>query len=430
MMAGSYLDISEAEGVFRVPRRAFTDGAVFEDERDRVFDHSWLYLGHASELQKPGDFVSRTVAGRALIFSRDREGAFHALHNACPHRGAAVCREAKGNAKSFQCLYHGWIFGTDGRNRDLPGKESYPPDFVEKGHADLPRVRRFENYGDFWFVSFDERIEPLRQYLGNAASYLDCVADQSASGMTVVGGTQEYQIRANWKLLVENSYDGYHAVTTHATYLDYLKNTNGGLAAVPLAGTGHDLGKGHGVVEYKAPWGRPIAQWIPMWGEDGKQELNAIRAELDGRVGPERGERIATFNRNIGIFPNLVVNDIMAITVRTFYPVAPDLIEVRAWALAPIGESSWARKYRLSNFLEFLGPGGFATPDDIEALEQCQRGFSNAREVPWSDISKGMLLAEPSYDDEVHIRSFWREWDRRMTSDAPAAAMAFAEAAE
>lgn len=429
-MTATHLDVREGDGVFRVPRRAFTDPAVFEEERARIFDHAWLYLGHASELPKPGDFVSRTVAGRSLIFSRDRQGAVHALHNSCPHRGASVCREAKGNAKSFQCLYHGWIFGTDGKNKDLPGRDSYPADFVENGHADLVHVARSENYGDFWFVSFDADIQPLADYLGNARGYLDCVADQSASGMTVVGGTQEYQIRANWKLLVENSYDGYHAVSTHATYLDYLRNSNGSLTAVALTGIGHDLGNGHGVVEYKAPWGRPIAQWIPMWGENGKAEIAGIRAELDARVGPERAGRIAEFNRNIGVFPNLVVNDIMAITVRTFYPVAPDLIEVRAWALAPVGESEWARKYRLSNFLEFLGPGGFATPDDIEALEQCQRGFSNAREVPWSDISKGMGKATPSYDDEVHIRSFWKEWDRRMTDQPEAAALTFAEAAE
>lgn len=425
-VAQTYLDVREREGVFRIPRRAFVDREIFEAERERIFDHSWLYLGHGSELARPGDFVTRTVAGRSLIFSRDRDGGYHALYNSCPHRGATVCREAKGNAKSFQCLYHGWIFGTDGKSRDVPGKDAYPDDFVASGRADLPPVQRLESYKDFWFVSFDSGIEPLEIYLGAAKPYLDAVADQSPTGMMVLGGTQEYQIRANWKLLVENSYDGYHAVCTHSTYLDYLKNTNGSLTAVALSGRGFDLGRGHGVVQYKAPWGRPIAQWIPMWGEQGKEELAHTREEIVGRVGPERAEQMADYNRNLGIFPNFVLNDVMAITIRSFYPVAPDLIEVRAWALAPRDESAWARKYRLNNFLEFLGPGGFATPDDIEALEQCQRGFANRREAPWSDISRGMSRPEPSYDDEVHIRSFWKEWDRRMTADP----VAMAEAAE
>jgi p-cumate 2,3-dioxygenase alpha subunit len=406
---------------FRVPRSAYVDQAVFEHERDLVFDRSWLYLGHSSELVKSGDYVTRMVAGRQLIFCRDREGGFRAFLNSCPHRGATVCRERQGNTKSFQCLYHGWVFGTDGQNKDLPGRDSYPTGFVESGRANLSAVPRLSEYRGFYFVSFDQGIVDLDTYLGDARPFLDAVCDQSADGMVIVGGTQEYAIRANWKLLVENSYDGYHAINTHSTYLDYLRNTNGGLTNVRLDGRGYDLGGGHGAVEYQAPWGRPVAQWIPMWGEDGRAEIDRIRAELSARVGEARATRIADYNRNLGIFPNLVVNDIMAITVRTFYPTAPDQIQVNAWALAPREESSRARRYRLHNFLEFLGPGGFATPDDIEALEQCQRGFQNLREMPWSDISKGLGRDTPSYDDETHIRAFWTEWAARMTPLAEAA---------
>jgi p-cumate 2,3-dioxygenase alpha subunit len=88
---------------------------------------------------------------------------------------------------------------------------------------------------------------------------------------------------------------------------------------------------------------------------------------------------------------------------------------VSAWALAPKEETDWARKYRLFNFLEFLGPGGFATPDDVEALEQCQRGFRNATEAQWNDISKGMGKAQPAMDDEIQMRAFWTEWNSRLT---------------
>ena len=115
------------------------------------------------------------------------------------------------------------------------------------------------------------------------------------------------------------------------------------------------------------------------------------------------------------IFPNLVVNDIMAITIRTFYPTAADHVLVNAWALAPARESEWLRKYRLFNFTEFLGPGGFATPDDVEAIEKCQMGYAAAGEVPFNDISKGMLRkGPPSFDDEMQMRAFWTEWDRRL----------------
>jgi len=399
---------------FKVARRSFVDAEILRQEYRTIFDKCWLYLGHASELRKPGDFVTRVVARRSLLFTRDAQDRVHAFFNACPHRGAQVCRERKGNAKSFQCFYHGWVFGADGALRSQPGRECYPEDFNADGSANLVPVPRLESYRGFWFVCFDRAAQSLEDYLAGAREWIDIIADQSEVGMTLVGGTQEYQIRANWKLLTENSIDGYHAINTHATYIDYLKNAQGSMTPVPFEGRGHDLGNGHAVIEYRAPWGRPVAQWIPLWGEDGRRELDRVYARLVERFGKERADRIAFSNRNMFIFPNLVINDIMAITVRTYFPTAPDAMQVSGWALAPQEESAWARKYRLSNFLEFLGPGGFATPDDVEALEQCQRGFDNLGEAPWSDISKGMGKDEVNYDDELQMRAFWTQWQQRV----------------
>ncbi len=403
---------------FKVARRSFVDPKIMQDEYDEIFNKCWLYLGHSSELQKPGDFVSRIIAKRSILFTRDAQNKINAFFNVCPHRGAQVCRERKGNAKSFQCFYHGWVFGSDGKLKSQPGKESYPEDFNCDGAADLVPVPRVDSYRDFWFICFDKNTESLPDYLAGAKEWIDIIADQSEVGMTLVGGTQEYQIRANWKLLTENSIDGYHAVNTHATYLDYLKNMQGSMSPVPLKGTGYDLGNGHAVIEYSAPWGRPVAQWIPLWGEDGKVELEKVYKRLVERFGVERADRIAKSNRNMFIFPNLVLNDIMAITVRTYFPTAPDAMQVFGWALAPTEENAWARKYRLSNFLEFLGPGGFATPDDVEALEQCQRGYENMLEAPWNDISKGMSKERVDYDDELQMRAFWTEWQRRTKATA------------
>ena len=84
--------------LFRVARRAFTDDGVLEAERRAIFDRCWLYLGHSSEIAGNCDFITRAVGGRELIFNRDRGGAVHAFLNTCPHRGAMVVREKKGNA--------------------------------------------------------------------------------------------------------------------------------------------------------------------------------------------------------------------------------------------------------------------------------------------------------------------------------------------
>ena len=121
---------------------------------------------------------------------------------------------------------------------------------------------------------------------------------------------------------------------------------------------------------------------------------------------------MADVNRNMLIYPNLMVNDIMAVTVRTSCRSAPDRMDVTAWEMAPRDELPAAASARLDSFLTFLGPGGFATPDDLEALESCQQGFASGG-VEWNDISRGMGRA-PQANDEEQMRAFWRQWQRQM----------------
>jgi benzoate/toluate 1,2-dioxygenase alpha subunit len=197
---------------FQVNREAMVDPEVFAKERDLIFDHSWLYIGHESELTKKNDFKTRTVAGRPLIFAKDNKGALKVWINSCPHRGAMLCREREGNARFLTCFYHGWSFSTAGEMVSMPDDQAYGPDFVR---PDLAAPAKVDSYRGFVFVSFDPNIVDLRTYLAGATEYLDLVCDQSESGMEVLEGTHEYSVKANWKLLVENSFDGYHAVSTH-----------------------------------------------------------------------------------------------------------------------------------------------------------------------------------------------------------------------
>lgn len=417
--SASYVVEDPAAGSFRVSRRTFVDEAVLLEERRRIFDRCWLYLGHTSEIPNHGDFLTRRVGGRELLFARGKDGAVRAFYNTCPHRGAMVCRERLGNAGGFRCFYHSWAFNLEGRLINRPGDTEYAPGSRTGGAHDLVPVAQLAEYRGLFFVHFQSCSESLVEYLAGAREYIDLIVDQSDVGMEIVGGTQEYSIEANWKLLCENSFDGYHGIPTHASYFDYLQSRAGGLVSRNLSiGSVHDLGNGHAVVEYAAPWGRPVALPVPAWGEAGEQETTAIRQRLVERFGTERAERISGLNRNMVIFPNLVLNDIMAITVRTFFPDGAGRNLINAWTLAPREESPFMRELRLFNFLEFLGPGGFATPDDCEALALCQRGYTNLAEAGWNDISKGMANPEPRIDDELQMRVFWREWNRRMTEAA------------
>jgi p-cumate 2,3-dioxygenase alpha subunit len=401
-------------GIFRVHRSAMTSQEVFERERKEIFEKVWLYVGHESEISKPGDFRRRNIAGRPIIFIHGADGEIRALFNACTHRGATICRQDAGNARIFQCFYHAWTFDTKGDLVQVPDEEGYSECF-DKSERGLRAPVKFDNYRGFYFLSYNPDVEDLETYLAGAAEYLDLVADQSADGMNILAGTNLYSMNANWKLLVENSLDGYHGVPVHSTYFDYLASYGEGGDPIPegVTDSAVDLGNGHTVIEWPTPYGRPVAHWHQLFGEESREEIAEIEAEVVSRVGEERGFRICHMGKNLLIFPNLVIVDGTGVTVRTFEPLAPDRIEISAWSLGPARETPAQIARRVDSYVTFLGPGGFATPDDVEALESCQEGFRTYRELEYSDISRGMAR-KPSMFDELQMRTFWRTWFARV----------------
>jgi p-cumate 2,3-dioxygenase alpha subunit len=214
------------------------------------------------------------------------------------------------------------------------------------------------------FVSFEPMIESLVAYLGNAREYLDLMLDFGGEEVEIVHGSQAYSMKANWKLLVENSMDGYHAIPTHQRFFSqYLADI--GMDASSWAGPNRIQGiglalGGHAVIENRA-------RALPITGT-AKGELDRIRARAGRTVRPRAG---ASYRR-------------------------------------------LQQKRRFENFISFLGPAGFGTPDDVDALEGCQRGFAAWREVSWSDMSRGMGRGQPSSRDELQMRAFWRRWHALM----------------
>ncbi len=91
------------------------------------------------------------------------------------------------------------------------------------------------------------------------------------------------------------------------------------------------------------------------------------------------------------------------------------MMRVSAYPLAPCDDDPALRQRRLDFYSAFWGPGGMGTPDDIEALEGCQRGFAAVNELEWSDISRGMHNERPRGVDELQMRTFWRRWNELMT---------------
>jgi len=412
-------------GIFRVNRDVFRSQEIFDREREGIWNTGWLYLGHTSELPRPGDYKLRKLGGRPLIFLRDVKGTVRAFYNSCPHRGTAVCREEEGNARHLRCFYHAWTFDTEGRLVSLPSPEAYPSSETFRDRLGLRSVARLEIHRDFVFVSFNERAPTLSEYLGPAADFIALVADQSPLGMRVLPGTQRYTARANWKLLVENAMDGYHFTPSHITFLQYLRRTgyttSDSESSVEVCGR-HlaSVQPGHG--------GRIGLSWEPRFGEAEKTRTDRNRAEIFERLGEERGRFLADGFHIVFLLPNLILFDIESVSVRMLEPVAPGLTEVSAWALAPVDEAVEASALRLKTLVSFIGPGGLATPDDLEAQEAIQRGIQatagDERDgVDWNDVSRGMTEEARGGPlrtiDEAGIRHFWRQWAEAVSGSDP-----------
>ena len=126
---------------------------------------------------------------------------------------------------------------------------------------------------------------------------------------------------------------------------------------------------------------RGIAHWHPLFGEETREEIAEIEREVIDRLGPSSAHRVCHMGKNMVIFPNLVIADGPGIAIRTFWPVAPDYMEVTAWAVAPNRDTPEQIARRVDMFVTFLGPGGLATPDDVEALESCQDAFRTVQEL-------------------------------------------------
>jgi p-cumate 2,3-dioxygenase subunit alpha len=405
-------------GQFKVHRRVYADAEIFEVEKDRIFNKSWLYLGHESEVASPGDFVTRHVAGRNVILTRGTDGVLRGLLNQCTHRGTLVCRAQAGTTKLFTCPYHAWTFDTTGKLAAVPQADSYGPDW-DKSSLNLRQVPRFENYRGFVFVAFDPSIEPFSEYLKEAKDYVDLVVDQPENGWEVLPGTHKYSIRANWKLLVENFVDNYHFAILHKRQLQFMRDI--GVAVGPVGAksdvsVGRSFGNGHGVSEHQqlASFGRLAGHWGALLPEWTKGPLEEIRAKLEARVGPERTFRMTRTNRNTRIFPTLMILDHISPVIRIMTPRSVDYTEVQEWILAPKGESAELRALRISNNCVQVGPGGFVSPDDEEVLSLAQQGLANP-EVEWTDSSRGMAIRRYVSSDEHQMRGMQRHWHELMS---------------
>lgn len=394
-----FVDDRPDDGVFRVDRSIYTDPAVFEAEMRDIFEGSWVYVAHESQIAAPGDYIAVTMGRQPVIINQRRDGTVGGLLNACAHRGALLTATAQGNAKTFVCRFHGWAFAADGRCLKVKDDRTGWPDGIDLSCHHLAQVPRVESYRGFIFASLNADVPPLADHLAGGAVFIDMLADQSPDGLEVLPGSSSYVTDGNWKLQTENGVDGYHVGTVHRNFAatvmrrDKLANAQGlkQTETARLQGQGrsgaYDLGNGHNLI----------------WAQRGTPEaapLYEARDQLEPRVGPVRWDWMCARGRNLLLFPNVFLMDQSSTQIRVIQPLGPDRTEITVYCFAPVGESAGAREARLDKFRDFFLMSGLATSDDAAALEGVQAG-AMGHLTRWNEMSRGLQSMTMGADEDA-----------------------------
>jgi choline monooxygenase len=218
----SYDDKSPLPESHTIPASWYVDERIATLERQYVFGGSWQVVARLDQLKRPGQFVTRELAGEPIVVVRSKNGELRAFYNVCRHHAAAVVTKTAGSTSIFRCPYHGWSYGLDGALKGAPEFEGVCNfDRTQNGLVPV----KMAAWEQFVFVNLDPKASPLETFLGqliHRTKPLDLMRPRFFERRT-------YSLNCNWKVFVDNYLDGgYHVPHLHKalnSVLDYRHYT-------------------------------------------------------------------------------------------------------------------------------------------------------------------------------------------------------------
>ncbi len=200
------------EAGWTLPANWYLDEDIFTLERERIFEQSWQYVCHDSALANPGDYVTAEIGRIPIVVVRNQAGALAAFVNVCRHRCAEVVQGA-GHRNVLQCHYHAWTYDLDGRLVSAPRSEREAgfdlADFCLQGV-------RVEAWGPLVFANVSHDGPSLSEQL---AELPDLMGADGVDFATLHHRERtEWEVGANWKIVVENFDECYHCPVAHLSF--------------------------------------------------------------------------------------------------------------------------------------------------------------------------------------------------------------------
>ena len=407
----------------RVHGTVYTSSEVFASEMDRLFSHGWVFVAHESEVPEPGDYLTRRIGTQPVIVTRAKDGSVHVLSNRCTHRGNRICNLERGNASSFRCPYHGWTFAGDGRLAAVPMKQGYFDRFERlREELALSAAPRVDLYGGFVFASFSPIGKSLLEHLGRATTAIDRLLALSPTGsLKLTAGWMKHHQQCNWKMVMENNVDGYHALFTHQSVYDAVKPAKVSHQPAKVDVVVRDMGDGHAEIDYAAEYTKLDEEFV-WFGRTTRSALGAYPAAMEAAYGPEHTHKAFVVGPpHTLVFPNLFLAEMNIMMVE---PVAPG--ETIAYTTPAFLDGAPDVNTKMLRRTEgAMGPAGFLIADDGEIGRRNQLGLA-AGQPEWvmlsrgfeSEISDDTGTVNPDKSAETPQRGFWRHWAAMMQNPA------------
>jgi phenylpropionate dioxygenase-like ring-hydroxylating dioxygenase large terminal subunit len=212
-----------------LPAWTYDNAEFLALEKEAIFMRTWQIVGHVSELGRPGDYLCFELLGESAIVLRDNEGVLRAFHNVCRHRAFRLIGKQAGRCDGLiRCRYHGFTYDLKGRLASVPGEQEF--ERLDKSELGLVPVE-LDTFLGFVFVRFapDEGPRVSEQL----APFREALALYRTEEMQPFGPTGTAQIRADWKVAVDNNIEAFHVAIGHPG-LQRLYGTTYSLEVQPL----------------------------------------------------------------------------------------------------------------------------------------------------------------------------------------------------
>ncbi|MDJ0841958.1 MAG: aromatic ring-hydroxylating dioxygenase subunit alpha [Acidobacteriota bacterium] len=211
--------------MIKLPKAAYTSPEWHQAEMEHLFSRTWQFAGFVEDIQAPGDYITAQAGLNNLLVTMGRDQRLRAFHNMCRHRGTQLLRTTGKACKAITCPYHDWTYNLNGELISVPEQAEFPG--LDKGRLGLHPALVETWLGMIW-VHPDPEAESLMHWLGDIR---DKVGPHRPLEMVEYPeAATRHEIKANWKIVVENYIDGYHLAHLHAATLnmyDHLKQVTG-----------------------------------------------------------------------------------------------------------------------------------------------------------------------------------------------------------